>query len=133
MLSEGKFLLILAVFSLGFGFQTTSCKTGSNADGGTPPSVGTVLVDCAKEAVVKTESQIIPSVELALVSADPIAALLGLVASFGNDAVSCVVDHIINRSVINLKAAPSDENTKKKIANGQAFLSRQRVTFVKHD
>lgn len=105
----------------------SSCKTMGGAG---KTAVG-VVVDCTKESVKNTARSIVPSVEVAMVSGNPEAALLSLVSNFGIDAVSCVVNHIVMRAQFDAKDAPNDENTKAKIFNGSEFLKKQKVTFAK--
>ena len=104
-----------------------SCKTTDGGQTPVGPVVG-IVADCAKEAVGKTALDHLSEVEGALLLKDWKSQLLTIGTQIGEEALSCIIDHIVGQSSLDARAS-KDANARLKVDRGSEWLKERQVTF----
>lgn len=115
-------LVVLVAFLV-----SSSCRTTDSGQTPGGPVVG-VVADCAKESVGKTALDHLSEVEGALLVKNWRDQLLSIAVQIGEEALSCIIDHIINQSTLDVRAS-SDANARLKVERGNDWLKERQVTF----
>jgi hypothetical protein len=98
-----------------------------------PPSIiesGNVVADCSKSGVQSVARDMLTSVEFDMLQSDWKTLLGQQAIKLGEEALSCIIDHIVNHSRIDVRAS-ADVNARTKVARGEEWLAAKNVRFKK--
>lgn len=109
----------------------TACKTGtsSSSDGVDITSGIGIVSDCGKAAIAEVAKTHLTEVETVLLVDDWKTQLISIASNIGEEALSCIIDSIIGRSSIDVKAS-GDPNEKLKVDRGKQWLAARKVQFL---